>query len=197
MSLSRALALALFISALVMLTDGSALADASNAKDDPRLGASAGISIGYGHEFVQGIQGLDLGFGASGGYTFVPHLYLGGSFVAHLGAAERAHATGYTYDNRRSEYALSAEAGYDFLALQRWVIRPVLTGGFFVDNNRTSVGQAALSSHNLYGFLGFGATTFVRIERFRVGIDLRVPVFPSAFVSRLMLTGCLLLGMYF
>jgi hypothetical protein len=161
---------------------------------DIRTGSSIALLTGYGHEFVQGLQGLNFGVGVTGGYTLSPHIYLGASAISHFGSTERARTSSYHYANRHSEYALSLEAGYDFLALQRWVLRPIITTGMFVDNASTSIGASSLSSHDVYGFVGFGLSTFVRIDRFRVGMDWRVPVFPSAFVARLMLTGYLTLG---
>lgn len=197
MSLSRCLGFG--SCALALCLAPRARAREATDEADLRAGPSAAVLAGYGHEFAQGLQGLDLGLGATGGYTFAPHhLHLGGTFVWHFGSSERARASSYRYENLRNEYALSAEAGWDVFLGRRWVFRPMLTGGFLVDNASTTIGAASLSSHDLYGFLGLGSALLVRIDRFNAGVDLRLPLFPgAAFVSRLMLTGYLSLGMYF
>jgi hypothetical protein len=195
-SLSGRLGFASCALALCSATTARA-AEGSNAADG-RTGPSAAVLAGYGHEFVQGIQGLDVGFGMASGYTFAPeHLYLGGTFVWHLGSSERARASTYRYENLRNEYALSADAGWDFFLGQRWVLRPMLIGGFLVDGATTTIGADSLSSSNAYGFLGPAIALLVRIDRVTAGVSLRVPVLPSAFVSHLMVTGYLSLGAYF
>jgi hypothetical protein len=191
-------ALALLLGALVLSIAPSARADARCCDEASRTGPSASLLFGYGHEFAKGLQGLDFGVGASGGYTMPDyHLYFGGTLVAHFGSAERARASTYRYENLRSEYALSADVGYDALLGRRWVLRPMLSGGFLVDNAKTTIGTAQLVSHDVSGFIGPAGALSFRVGALSVGVVLRIPVFPSAFVSRLMLTGYLALGAYF
>ena len=74
-------------------------------------GSVAGL-VGYGFK-----DGMNLGLGVRGGYTLPMNLYLGGTFVYHLGKTEGPQSL--------KSYYLGFEGGYD-LAAGPVVIRPYL-----------------------------------------------------------------------
>jgi hypothetical protein len=103
------LAIALGAAAAVMLL-GAAPAHAEPAPTAGH-GSVAGL-LGYGFK-----DGVNLGLGVRGGYTLPMNLYLGGTFVYHLGKSENEYSTNLFY--------FGAEGGYD-IAAGPVVIRPYL-----------------------------------------------------------------------
>ncbi len=76
--------------------------------------ASAGLLFGNAFK-----DGLNLGIGARGGYTLPMNLYLGGTFVYHLG---KSTSTPFG-DVKVNAYYFGAEVGYD-VAAGPVVVRP-------------------------------------------------------------------------
>jgi hypothetical protein len=103
------LAIALGAAAAVMLF-GVAPAHAEPAVTAGR-GSVAGL-LGYGFK-----DGVNLGLGVRGGYTLPMNLYLGGTFVYHLGKSEN--------DVSSNLYYFGVEGGYD-IGAGPVVIRPYL-----------------------------------------------------------------------
>jgi hypothetical protein len=73
---------------------------------------SAAALLGYGFK-----DGVGLGLGARGGYTLPMNVYLGGTFVYHLGKSVGGASVNIFY--------LGVEGGYDITA-GPFVIRPFL-----------------------------------------------------------------------
>ncbi len=97
----------------------AAFAGALPASAEPAPTASkvsVGALAGYGFE-----DGLNLGLGLRAGYTLPMNLYLGGTFVYHLGKTE---STPFG-DVSANIYYFGAEGGYD-IAAGPVVIRPYL-----------------------------------------------------------------------
>jgi hypothetical protein len=93
------------------------IAKAAHAEESPTAGhASAGALLGYGFK-----DGVGLGLGVRGGYTLPMNLYLGGTFVYHLGKSE---STPFG-DVSTHIYYFGVEGGYDIYAAPV-VIRPYL-----------------------------------------------------------------------
>jgi len=89
----------------------------AHAEAAPTAGhASAAALLGYGFK-----DGVGLGLGVRGGYTLPMNLYLGGTFVYHLGKSE---STAFG-DVSTNIYYFGVEGGYD-LAAGPVVIRPYL-----------------------------------------------------------------------
>ncbi|HEY5960387.1 MAG TPA: hypothetical protein VIV60_27725 [Polyangiaceae bacterium] len=89
----------------------------AHAEESPTAGkGSVGALLGYGFK-----DGLNLGFGVRGGYTLPANIYLGGTFVYHLGKTE---STPFG-DSSVNIYYFGFEGGYDFAA-GPVVIRPYL-----------------------------------------------------------------------
>ncbi len=87
----------------------------AHAAESPTAGhASAAGLLGYGFK-----DGVGLGFGVRGGYTLPQNVYLGGTFVYHLGKSE---STPYG-DASVHLYYFGVEGGYDIYAAPV-VIRP-------------------------------------------------------------------------
>src|SRR4051812_35736486 len=103
--------------AAVCLSSALGLAGTAHAEESPTAGhASAGALLGYGFK-----DGVGVGLGVRGGYTLPMNLYLGGTFVYHLGKSESS-AFG---DISTHLYYFGVEGGYD-LSVAPVVIRPYL-----------------------------------------------------------------------
>ncbi|HET9931033.1 MAG TPA: hypothetical protein VFQ35_10110 [Polyangiaceae bacterium] len=88
---------------------------AAHAEESPTAGhASAGALLGYGFK-----DGVGLGLGVRGGYTLPQNVYLGGTFVYHLGKSESTPLG----DASVHLYYFGVEGGYDIYAAPV-VIRP-------------------------------------------------------------------------
>jgi hypothetical protein len=87
----------------------------AQAQEAPTAGhGSAGVLLGNAFK-----DGLNIGIGARGGYTLPMNLYIGGTFVYHLG-----NSTSTPFgDVKVNAYYFGAEVGYD-LAAGPVVIRP-------------------------------------------------------------------------
>ncbi len=109
----KKLATALGTAAALMLF-GAAPA---HADESPTAGhgSVAGL-LGYGFK-----DGVDLGLGVRGGYTLPMNLYLGGTFVYHLG---KSYDTGFG-SAKTNLYYFGVEGGYDVPA-GPVVVRPYL-----------------------------------------------------------------------
>jgi len=90
---------------------------AQAAEQSPTAGhASAAALLGYGVK-----DGVGLGLGVRGGYTLPMNLYIGGTFVYHLGKSE---STAFG-DVSTHLYYLGAEGGYD-INVTPVIVRPYL-----------------------------------------------------------------------
>jgi len=101
-----------------IVTIGTLLAvSPARAAESPTAGkGSVAALFGYGFK-----DGLNLGIGVRGGYTLPANIYLGGTFVYHLGKSE---STGFG-DVKVNVYYFGFEGGYD-IAAGPVVIRPYL-----------------------------------------------------------------------
>jgi hypothetical protein len=101
-----------------IVTIGTLLAvSPARAEQAPTAGkVSIGALVGYGFK-----DGVNLGLGVRGGYTLPMNLYLGGTFVYHLGKSQNV---GYG-DSTMNVYYFGVEGGYD-IAAGPVVIRPYL-----------------------------------------------------------------------
>lgn len=87
------------------------------AEDSPTAGhGSVGALLGYGFK-----DGVDFGVGVRGGYTLPVNVYIGGTFVYHLGKSVSTPLG----DVSTKLYYFGAEGGYDIPA-GPVVIRPYL-----------------------------------------------------------------------
>jgi hypothetical protein len=135
-------------------------AGAAHAEDSPTAGhASAAVLLGDGFK-----DGYGLGFGVRGGYTLPMNVYIGGTFVYHLGKSE---STAFG-DEKFNIYYFGVEGGYD-LAAGPLVVRPYLGLG---DATATaSIGGISASDSKLA--LWPGATALFPIGPLSVGADVR------------------------
>jgi len=100
------------------VTIGTLLAvSPARAEQAPTAGkVSIGALAGYGFK-----DGVNLGLGVRGGYTLPANIYLGGTFVYHLGKSENVGIG----DVKVNVYYFGFEGGYD-IGAGPVVIRPYL-----------------------------------------------------------------------
>lgn len=162
----KKLAIALGAAAVVSLF-GAAPA---HAEVSPTAGhGSVGALLGYGFK-----DGLGLGLGVRGGYTLPMNLYLGGTFVYHLGKSE---STPFG-DTKVNVYYFGVEGGYD-IAAGPVVVRPYL--GLGAATAKASFPGGSVAGISLPGgdssdtkfALWPGATVLYPIDNFFVGGDAR------------------------
>jgi len=136
-------------------------AGAAHAEESPTAGhASVAGLLGYGFK-----DGANLGFGVRGGYTLPMNVYVGGTFVYHLGKSQSTPVG----DVKSNIYYFGVEGGYD-LALGPVVLRPYIGLGD-VAASATFLGTTVSD-----GKLGIwpGATVLYPIGNAFVGGDARV-----------------------
>lgn len=161
-----------------------AASPAQAEEGDPTAGkGSIGALVGYGFK-----GGTNFGFGARGGYTLPANVYLGATFLYHLGKSVGAADT--------SLYYLGVEGGYD-IAVNPVVIRPYLGFGRAVATidmpENVSLGITANKSDTPY--LGFwpGVTAIHPMGRFFVGLDARYLIVENYNAFSMFATGGILL----
>src|SRR3954468_20558779 len=83
-------------------------AGAAHAEESPTAGhASVAGLLGYGFK-----DGVGLGLGVRGGYTLPMNVYIGGTFVYHLGKSQSTPIG----DVKTNIYYFGVEGGYDIVA---------------------------------------------------------------------------------
>jgi hypothetical protein len=138
-------------------------AGAAHAEESPTAGhASVAGLLGYGFK-----DGLNLGLGVRGGYTLPMNVYVGGTFVYHLG-----NSPGGTDVN---VYYFGAEGGYDIPA-GPVVVRPYLGLGAATAKataDLSALGLGKVSNSDTKFALWPGATVLYPIGSAFVGGDAR------------------------
>ena len=151
-------------------------AGAAHAEESPTAGhASVAGLLGYGFK-----DGVGLGLGVRGGYTLPMNLYLGGTFVYHLG---KTQSTPFG-DVKTNIYYFGFEAGYD-VAAGPVVVRPYLGLGD-VAASASFAGVSASDSK-----IGFwpGATVLYPLGSAFIGGDARFLIRDSFNAFSLFATG--------
>ena len=151
------------------------------ATDVAPTGISAALLVGYGFGSSPNYYGLALG--ARGGYTLPMHLYVGGTFVYHLGSTD----TQFGLAIKHNLLYPGIEVGYD-LGLGPLLVRPY--AGIGVEIAFATTGNQSASANNVAFWPG--VTVAYPIQRFFVGGDARFVVSNVKALS-VALTG----GMYF
>ena len=166
MNMMKKLVTALGATAAILLL-GAAPA---HAEESPTAGhGSAAALLGYGFK-----DGVGVGLGVRAGYTLPMNVYLGGTFVYHLGKSEN---DGFG-DASVKLYYFGVEGGYDIPA-GPVVVRPYLGLGaatvkFSAPNiNLGGFGSTSLSSSDTKFALWPGATVLYPIGPAFVGGDAR------------------------
>jgi hypothetical protein len=143
---------------------------------------SVGALLGYGFK-----DGVGLGLGVRGGYTLPMNLYLGATFVYHLGKSQSTPVG----DVSVNIFYLGVEGGYD-IAAGPVVVRPYLGLG---------PAFAHASVPNIAGLSGGGSTTSSKfgiwpgaallypIQNFFIGADLRVLIVSDFTAFSMFATG--------
>jgi hypothetical protein len=141
---------------------------------------SVGALIGYGFK-----DGVGVGLGLRGGYTLPMNLYLGGTFVYHLGKSIGGATINVFY--------LGVEGGYD-IAAGPVVIRPFLgLGPAFAHASIPSISIGGVSAggsetSTKFGFWP-GAEVLYPIQNFFIGADLRVLIVSDFTAFSMFATG--------
>ena len=162
----KKLAIALGAAAVVSLV-GAAPA---HAEESPTAGhGSVAALLGYGFKDPVGV-----GIGVRGGYTLPMNLYLGGTFVYHLGKSE---STGLG-DVKANLYYFGFEGGYDFAA-GPVVVRPYLGlgpatfKGSFPGYNLGGVSVPSSDTSETRFAFWPGASVLYPLDNFFIGGDAR------------------------
>jgi hypothetical protein len=150
-----------------IVTIGTLLAvSPARADESPTAGkGSVGALFGYGFK-----DGLNLGLGVRGGYTLPANVYLGGTFVYHLGKSQN---DGFG-DVSVKVYYFGFEGGYDFVA-GPVVIRPYLGLG-------AATAKASTPSISAFGITAPGVDTSTTKFAAWPGATLLYPM-GSAFIG--------------
>ncbi|MEP7052333.1 MAG: hypothetical protein ABJB12_18345, partial [Pseudomonadota bacterium] len=154
-------------------------AGAAHAEESPTAGhASVAGLLGYGFK-----DGLNLGLGVRGGYTLPMNLYLGGTFVYHLGKSDGP--------NKVNLYYFGVEGGYD-IAAGPVIVRPYLglgdaTASTTVDLSAFGGGKQSVSSSEFA--LWPGATVLYPLGNAFVGGDARFLIVKDVNAFSLFATG--------
>jgi hypothetical protein len=153
----------------------------AQAAESPTAGhGSVGALLGYGFE-----DGLKLGLGVRGGYTLPMNVYLGGTFVYHLGESESAGGI----EASANLYYLGFEGGYD-IAAGPVVIRPYLGLGAATASVKLDGGPFGNVSDSETRFGAWpGATLIYPIGSAFVGGDARFLIVEDSNAFGLFATG--------
>lgn len=177
----------LISSGLICVATLLAASTAFAIEPSPTAGrGSVGALFGYGFK-----DGLNLGFGARGGYTLPANVYIGGTFLYHLGKSE---STPFG-DVSANIYYFGAEGGYDFSA-GPVVIRPYLGLGMATVKVKIpgmdlggGVSTGSMSASDSKFAAWPGATLLYPIDSFFVGADARFLVVSDYNAFSLYATG--------
>jgi len=140
------------------------------------MGASAGVLVGNGFK-----DGYNLGLGARAGVTLPLGIYVGGTFVYHLGKSESLRGA----DLKTNVFYFGAEGGYEISA-GPLTVRPYLGLGYAsaqsTQANCTAlVGCTAGDTSGESKFaLWPGVTALFPVGSLFVGADLRYVLLPDA-----------------
>jgi hypothetical protein len=124
--------------------------------------ASVGALVGYATD------DLNLGLGVRGGYTLPSNVYLGGTFVYHLGRSESVAGM----EASAKLFYFGAEGGYD-IPVSSVVIRPYLGLGAAKMTGSVSGGGVSMDVSETKFSAWPGATLIYPINSFFVGADAR------------------------
>ncbi len=135
------------------------------------MGASAGILVGNGFK-----DGYNLGLGARAGVTLPLGLYVGGTFVYHLGKSQNIGGA----DLKANVYYFGAEGGYEISA-GPLTVRPYLGLGYASPritqaNCQLQACVAGETSGDSKFAMWPGATALFPVGNLFVGADLRYVV---------------------
>jgi hypothetical protein len=135
------------------------------------MGASAGLLVGNGFK-----DGYNVGLGARGGVTLPMNIYVGGTFLYHLGKTESVAGADVT----ANVWFLGAEGGYD-LGVGPLTLRPYLGLGYAhlsVSAPDVCALGTCVSASDSDGKVAFwpGATGLFNLGSWFVGVDLRYTV---------------------
>lgn len=152
----------------------------AHAAESPTAGhGSVGGLLGYGFE-----DGLKLGLGVRGGYTLPMNVYLGGTFVYHLGESESAGGV----EASANLYYFGAEGGYDIPA-GPVVVRPYLGLGAATVSVKIEGGPFDVSDSETRFAVWPGATLIYPIGSAFVGADARFLIVEDSNALGLFATG--------
>lgn len=174
----------------------SQAAEPSQAAEEPQTGDGrtaldtrifAAAMLGFASD------SLNFGFGLRGGKTFENHLYVGGSFVYHVGESVSGGstvATGYgttantTYSASTSAIIVGPEGGYD-LDLKAVVLRPYLGLGLAAFTGSSSAGGVSVSTSGSQFVVWPGAQVIYSLPQsnFFLGGDAHVVTVPGTAFS--------------
>jgi len=164
---------------------GTAAQTSADTSSD-NSGVSAALLLGYGFDDV-----FKVGFGARVGYTLPMHLYIGGTFIYHLGTSESAGGITAT----ENIMMFGAEVGYE-IPVGPVMIRPYVGLGLGVvkvsvpaiNIGGITEGGGSASSSDVY--ISPGATLLYPVtSSIGIGVDARFVIVSDANAFDAFLTG--------
>ena len=156
--------------------------------DERRAPTSVELLSGYGIELVKvgtnAPSAYGFGLGTRAGLTLPAHLYLGGTFVHHLGWKQGATEEGRSSTYRAAYHVtyVGAELGWT-LERNALLLRGYVGTGALVAFGRTVVRHAERRDDNAFFYVAPGLLTAARVGRWYGGFDMRfmmVPLQPTA-----------------
>ncbi len=127
-------------------------ATAAASTSDPGMKISAAALVGYGlnNAAPDGADALNLyglGFGVRAGVSLPSNLYVGGTFIYHLGASQESGSGAYKVTTKMGMQYYGVEGGYN-IASGGMTIRPYLGLGQIKAHGETCVGSVCGSGES-------------------------------------------------
>jgi hypothetical protein len=167
-----------------------AFAYAEPTDNESRARTSVALLGGYGVQLDTLIRenlvsSYGPGMGARWGVTLARRFYVGGTFVTHLGtlslASDTANDSTYRGSYHRSYFG--PEVGLDVHA-GPVLLRPWIGTGAVIAIERTSVRQFQREDDALRFYVQPGFLGGIELDRWLVGLDLRIPIVPAEEATR-------------
>lgn len=187
------------------LSDSEPESKSEQAEKDSPLGNSLGEAKGEGssemtshgaHPVILGAMlgfgtlNLNFGIGLRGGTYVAKRVYVGGSFVYHVGQTISTTVAGVTANASYSAFYIGPEGGYDFDITPQFVIRPY--GGIgFASFSTSASGGANIGGNNTQAAFWPSCAAFYAIpnSNFTVGGDTRFLFIPGGPAFELFASG--------
>jgi hypothetical protein len=153
----------------------------AEAKAERRISVGAFVGAGFnetkikdegGNETREGVGTQGVGLGLRGGYTLPMNVYIGASFVYHLGGSKEEQGIKYT----GSTIIVGPEVGYD-LAAGPVVVRPYVGLGYGGAKAKAEANGQSMIDRSEGGFAIWpGVLARYPVDMFFVGVDARYAV---------------------
>ena len=164
-----------------------------------RSHTSVAILAGYGlpiDTFKGDMSPYRVGFGVRAGVTFGSGVYIGGTFVKHVGTVQVGTRGGDPPAYLAIAHATYAgpELGWE-LRTPHLLLRPFVGSGVLFTLGKTSVIGASVSDEHAWFFVAPGGLAALRLGELFAGVDLRLPIVPAQTVKQWAPAAMLVVGL--